>query len=60
MSQKYKCIRGGRIITATEDFVGDILIGDGQVLAVGKDLKALGLKNLGPDGRLQQWGSRRC
>lgn len=36
-----KLIRGGRIITATEDFVGEVLIGNGQILAVGKDLKGL-------------------
>src|SRR6478672_421151 len=39
--QNYKWIRGGRIITATEDFVGEVLIGDSQILAVGTDLKAL-------------------
>ena len=43
MKQKYKLIRGGRIITASEDFVGDILIGDGQILAVAKDLESLGV-----------------
>ena len=37
----YKWIRGGRIITASEDFVGEVLVGNEQILAVGKDLKAL-------------------
>ena len=36
-----KWIRGGRIITATEDFVGELLIGNGQILAMGKDLRGL-------------------
>ena len=36
-----KWIRNGRIVTATEDFVGDLLIGNGQILAMGKDLKGL-------------------
>src|SRR4051812_8436853 len=45
MSQKYKHIRGGRIVTATEDFIGDLLVGDGKILAMGQDLKALGISN---------------
>ena len=36
-----KWIRGGRIVTATEDFIGELLIGDGQILAVGHDLQGL-------------------
>ena len=40
-NQTMKWIRNGRIVTATEDFVGDILIGNGQILAMGKDLKGL-------------------
>ncbi|MEK7692543.1 MAG: dihydropyrimidinase [Bdellovibrionota bacterium] len=34
-------IRGGRIVTASEDFVGDVLVVDTQVAAVGTDLAAL-------------------
>ena len=41
MANKSKWIRGGRVITATEDFTGDVLIMGGQVQAVGADLKAL-------------------
>jgi len=37
----YKWIRGGRIITASEDFQGDLLLGNGRILAVGEDLKTL-------------------
>jgi dihydropyrimidinase len=36
-----KWIRGGRIITATEDFVGEVLVTGGKISAVGRDLKAL-------------------
>ncbi len=43
MQTKVKWIRGGRIITATEDFQGEILVGNGQILAIGSDLQALGL-----------------
>jgi len=41
MRKTFKWIRGGRIVTATEDFVGEILIGQGKILAVGTDLQAL-------------------
>lgn len=34
----YKCIRGGNIITAVDNFIGDILIGDNKILVVGKKL----------------------
>ncbi len=40
---RLKCIRGGRIVTATEDFIGDLLIGDGQILALGKNLELSGM-----------------
>src|SRR4051794_15644600 len=36
-----KWIRNGRIVTATDDFQGDILTSDGKIFAVGKDLSAL-------------------
>lgn len=32
-------IRHGRIITATEDFIGDVYIADGKINAIGADLK---------------------
>lgn len=56
----YKWIRGGRIITATEDFVGDLLIGDGQVLALAKDLEALGVvgKGAGSLGSVEEVDAR--
>jgi dihydropyrimidinase len=41
MANKSKWIRGGRVITATEDFTGDVLVHEGRVVAVGADLKAL-------------------
>jgi dihydropyrimidinase len=40
-------IRGGRVITATEDFTGDVLITDGVITAVGHGLDA------GPDPDLE-------
>lgn len=53
MNSRLKWIRGGRIITATEDFVGDVLIGDGQILAVGKNLdQVMSLRQL-PGDRLE-------
>lgn len=42
-SNGHKWIRGGRIVTASEDFVGDILIGNGKILAMGQDLNELGI-----------------
>lgn len=56
MTQNYKWIRGGRIVTATEDFQGELLIGDGQVLATGRDLQALGLvgKQAGAMGSVEE------
>ncbi|MGK5089349.1 dihydropyrimidinase [Bdellovibrionota bacterium FG-2] len=36
-----KWIRGGTIITATEIFVGELLAKDGEIVALGKDLRAL-------------------
>jgi dihydropyrimidinase len=41
MANTHKWIRGGRVVTGTEDFVGDVLIGNGKVLAVGTDLQSL-------------------
>ena len=41
MAQKSKWIRGGRIITATEDFIGEVLVQGSEIVAVGKDLRAL-------------------
>ncbi|MBI3542751.1 MAG: dihydropyrimidinase [Deltaproteobacteria bacterium] len=38
---KAKLIRQGRIVTATEDFTGDVLVRDGKIVAVGQDLKAM-------------------
>ncbi|MBI3555170.1 MAG: dihydropyrimidinase [Deltaproteobacteria bacterium] len=38
-----KWIRGGRIVTATEDFTGDILVRDEKIVAMGQDLKAMAL-----------------
>ena len=38
---KPKWIRGGRIVTATEDFTGEILVREGKIVAMGQDLKAL-------------------
>jgi dihydropyrimidinase len=38
---KYKWIRGGTIVTATDEFKGELLIGDGKILAVGQDLSGL-------------------
>ncbi len=35
-------IKGGRIVTAVDDFIGDILIMDGTISAVGADLSDLG------------------
>ncbi len=46
-NQGYKWIRNGRIVTATEDFVGDILVNGTQIVAVGRDLQALGLAGKG-------------
>lgn len=45
-------IRGGRIITATEDFVGDVLVRDGKIAAVGLDLRdvAGGAEKVEADG----------
>src|SRR5690349_15315861 len=40
---KLKRIQGGRILTATDDFEGDVLIGDGKILAVGRDLSGFSL-----------------
>lgn len=37
----FKWIRGGRIVTASEDYTGELLIGDGKILATGRDLRAL-------------------
>lgn len=34
-------VRGGRIVTAVDDFTGDILVKDGVIAAVGADLSAL-------------------
>ena len=31
--------RGGRVVTASEDFVGDVLIQGEQIVAIGSDLK---------------------
>ncbi|MEO5970718.1 MAG: dihydropyrimidinase [Bdellovibrionia bacterium] len=55
-SNKYKWIRGGRIITACDDFKGEILIGDGQILALGRDLAALGIvgKSAGALGSVEE------
>ncbi len=38
-----KWIRGGRIVTAKEDFIGDLLIEGEKIVALGKDLAALGV-----------------
>ncbi len=43
MKRNFKLLCGGRVITATEDFIGDVLIEDSQVVALGKDLKSLEL-----------------
>jgi dihydropyrimidinase len=32
-------IKNGRIITATEDFIGDILIEGEKIISIGKNLK---------------------
>lgn len=41
MTSTSKWIRGGRIVTATEDFTGEVLVRNGLVAAVGTDLKGL-------------------
>src|SRR4051812_36185366 len=55
-----KWIRGGRIITASDDFEGDLLIGDGQILAVGRNLETLGLvgKSAGSMGVVEEVDAR--
>ncbi len=56
----YKWIKKGRIITATEDFVGDLFVGDGQILAMGKDLESTGIlgKNAGFLGSVEEIDAR--
>ena len=43
MKNTYKWIRGGRIVNANENFLGEILVGNGKILALGRDLQTLGL-----------------
>lgn len=47
MKASFKWIRGGRIVTASEDFAGELLIGNGKVLAVGKNLEDIGVVGKG-------------
>lgn len=54
----YKWIRGGRVVTATDDFKGELLISNatGEIAAVGKDLQALGFagKSAGAMGGVEE------
>lgn len=56
----YKWIRGGRIISASEDFQGEILVGDGEILAIGRDLETLGWvgKSAGAMGEVEEIDAR--
>lgn len=51
MSEFDLTIRNGRVITATDDFVGDIGVVDGRIVTVGKELPA-GRQDIDAAGRL--------
>ena len=45
-------IRNGRVVTATEDFEGDVLIEGGVIRAIGKDLSTEGAREIDAAGKL--------
>ncbi len=45
-------IKGGRVITAVDDYVGDVLVEDGRIAAVGTSLEVQDVETLNAQGRL--------
>ena len=45
-------IKGGRIVTAVDDYVGDILLEDGKIEAIGRELDVADAEVHEADGRL--------
>ncbi len=51
MSEKL-LIKGGRVVTAVDDYVGDVLIEDGKIAAVGRSLPVDGARRIDAKGKL--------